>query len=74
VVGSPWRWTLNLTRDQLDRAAEVRKTAEAITRAITQCPATTVFANADDPMAVWAVGEVNLGNGLMAMPSRSTSG
>lgn len=46
---------LNLTRDQLDRAAEVRKTAEAINQAVQRCPNATVFANADDPMTVWAV-------------------
>jgi UDP-N-acetylmuramyl tripeptide synthase len=47
---------LNLTRDQLDRAAEVRKTAAAIGAALAQLPRTTVFANADDPMTVWAAG------------------
>jgi UDP-N-acetylmuramyl tripeptide synthase len=45
---------LNLTRDQLDRAAEVRSTAVAIAQAVRAHPDTTVFANADDPMAVWA--------------------
>lgn len=46
---------LNLSRDQLDRAAEVRSTAAAISAAIAALPDTTVFANADDPMSVWAV-------------------
>ncbi len=46
---------LNLTRDQLDRAAEVRATASAISRAVQAHPTSTVFANADDPMTVWAV-------------------
>jgi UDP-N-acetylmuramyl tripeptide synthase len=45
---------LNLSRDQLDRAAEVRRTATAIGGALAGLPETTVFANADDPMAVWA--------------------
>ena len=48
---------LNLTRDQLDRAAEVRRTAAAIARAVVAHPQTTVFANADDPMVVWAASE-----------------
>jgi UDP-N-acetylmuramyl tripeptide synthase len=45
---------LNLTRDQLDRAAEVRRTAASIGAALAELPDTTVFANADDPMTVWA--------------------
>jgi UDP-N-acetylmuramyl tripeptide synthase len=45
---------LNLSRDQLDRVAEVRQTAMAIGAALAGLPGTTVFANADDPMAVWA--------------------
>jgi UDP-N-acetylmuramyl tripeptide synthase len=45
---------LNLSRDQLDRAAEVRRTARAIGTALAGLPGTTVYANADDPMAVWA--------------------
>jgi UDP-N-acetylmuramyl tripeptide synthase len=46
---------LNLSRDQLDRSAEVRCTAAAISTAVAALPSTTVFANADDPMTVWAV-------------------
>ena len=45
---------LNLTRDQLDRAAEVRRIAASIGTALAELPDTTVFANADDPMTVWA--------------------
>ncbi|MBF6558360.1 MAG: DUF1727 domain-containing protein [Acidimicrobiales bacterium] len=45
---------LNLTRDQLDRAAEVRATATAIERAVRAHPNATVVANANDPMVVWA--------------------
>lgn len=47
---------LNLTRDQLDRVAEVRRTAAAIGRALAELPHTTVLANVDDPMTVWAAG------------------
>ena len=45
---------LNLSRDQLDRVAEVRKTAERWRQAIVLCPNTTVVANADDPAVVFA--------------------
>ncbi|WP_028925105.1 MurT ligase domain-containing protein [Pseudonocardia acaciae] len=45
---------LNLSRDQLDRASEVRKTAATIGSALAELPDTTVIANADDPMTVWA--------------------
>ena len=45
---------LNLSRDQLDRVAEVRKTAERWRQAIVDSPATTVVANADDPAVVFA--------------------
>jgi UDP-N-acetylmuramyl tripeptide synthase len=45
---------LNLSRDQLDRVAEVRKTAERWRQSIEASPATTVVANADDPAVVFA--------------------
>jgi UDP-N-acetylmuramyl tripeptide synthase len=45
---------LNLTRDQLDRVAEVRRTAALIGAVLAELPRTTVLANADDPMTVWA--------------------
>jgi UDP-N-acetylmuramyl tripeptide synthase len=45
---------LNLSRDQLDRAAEVRRTAASIAGVLSELPGTTVLANADDPMTVWA--------------------
>jgi UDP-N-acetylmuramyl tripeptide synthase len=45
---------LNLSRDQLDRVAEVRKTAERWRQAIAASPATTVVANTDDPAVVFA--------------------
>ena len=44
---------LNLSRDQLDRVAEVRKTADRWRQAIVASPATTVVANADDPAVVF---------------------
>lgn len=45
---------LNLSRDQLDRASEVRQTACALAAALAELPETTTIANADDPMVVWA--------------------
>jgi UDP-N-acetylmuramyl tripeptide synthase len=44
---------LNLTRDQLDRAGEVRMTAEKW-RVALKGSSFLVVANADDPMVVWA--------------------
>lgn len=45
---------LNLSRDQLDRGNEVRSVAAALSKALINHPRTTVVANADDPMVVWA--------------------
>ena len=45
---------LNLSRDQLDRVAEVRKTSDRWRQAIGASPATTVVANPDDPAVVFA--------------------
>jgi lipid II isoglutaminyl synthase (glutamine-hydrolysing) len=45
---------LNLTRDQLDRATEVRAIAAAVGQALARHPSTVVVANADDPMVVSA--------------------
>jgi len=45
---------LNLSRDQLDRVAEVRHIADRWRAAVTGSPSTTVVANADDPLVVWA--------------------
>jgi UDP-N-acetylmuramyl tripeptide synthase len=44
---------LNLSRDQLDRAAETRMLAERWREGLTGTKA-TVIANADDPLVVWA--------------------
>ena len=48
---------LNLSRDQLDRVAEVRNTAERWRQAIAVSPATVVVANADDPAVVFSARE-----------------
>lgn len=45
---------LNLTRDQLDRTSEVRRTAAAIGDTLARLPGAVVIANADDPMTVVA--------------------
>lgn len=45
---------LNLSRDQLDRGSEVRRVAASVGAAVAGTPGTTVVANADDPMVVWA--------------------
>ncbi len=46
---------LNLSRDQLDRAAETRMMAQRWRDGLAGTPA-TVVANADDPLVVWAAG------------------
>jgi UDP-N-acetylmuramyl tripeptide synthase len=45
---------LNLSRDQLDRAEEIRKVATRLAAAVTAHPQATVIANADDPNIVLA--------------------
>lgn len=45
---------LNLSRDQMDRAHEVRMVATRWRDAIGRQPGVHVVANADDPMVVWA--------------------
>lgn len=45
---------LNLSRDQLDRANEVRRLAERWRAALSELRATTVVANANDPLVVHA--------------------
>lgn len=47
---------LNLSRDQLDRAAETRMLAQRWREGLTGTDA-TVVANCDDPLVVWAAGE-----------------
>jgi len=45
---------LNLSRDQLDRYAEVRRLAGVWHETLTGMPEIHVVANADDPLVVWA--------------------
>jgi UDP-N-acetylmuramyl tripeptide synthase len=47
---------LNLSRDQLDRTSEVRRVAGRWRAALGDAPATTVVANADDPLVAWGAG------------------
>lgn len=47
---------LNLSRDQLDRIGEVRLHAEAWRRTLARSTGTSVAANVDDPLVVWAAG------------------
>jgi UDP-N-acetylmuramyl tripeptide synthase len=45
---------LNLSRDQMDRAAEIWLTARRWRRALAAAPNCLVVANADDPLIAWA--------------------
>jgi len=45
---------LNLSRDQLDRSAEVQQLAARWRAAFAARPVSRVFANADDPLVAWA--------------------
>jgi lipid II isoglutaminyl synthase (glutamine-hydrolysing) len=45
---------LNLSRDQMDRAAEIWMTARRWRQALAAADNCTVIANADDPLIVWA--------------------
>src|ERR1700733_12572877 len=47
---------LNLSRDQMDRAAEIWLLARRWREALAQAPDTEVVANADDPLVAWAAG------------------
>jgi UDP-N-acetylmuramyl tripeptide synthase len=47
---------LNLSRDQMDRAAEIWLIARRWRDALEAAPDTLVIANADDPLIVWAAG------------------
>ncbi|MBV9794373.1 MAG: DUF1727 domain-containing protein [Actinobacteria bacterium] len=48
---------LNLSRDQMDRAAEIWLLARRWHEALAQAPDCHVVANADDPLIAWAAGE-----------------
>ena len=50
---------LNLSRDQLDRANEVRQVAEKWRLAFANLPATKFVANANDPLVVYALEHAN---------------
>ena len=47
---------LNLSRDQMDRAAEIWLIARRWREALEAAPDTLVIANADDPLIAWAAG------------------
>jgi lipid II isoglutaminyl synthase (glutamine-hydrolysing) len=47
---------LNLSRDQMDRAAEIWLVARRWREALAAAPDSLVVANADDPLIVWAAG------------------
>ena len=48
---------LNLSRDQMDRAAEIWMLARRWREALAAAPGCRVVANADDPLVAWAAGE-----------------
>jgi len=48
---------LNLSRDQMDRAAEIWLLARRWREALAAAPDVHVVANADDPLVAWAAGE-----------------
>jgi len=48
---------LNLSRDQMDRAAEIWMLARRWRAALAAAPGCRVVANADDPLVAWAAGE-----------------
>jgi UDP-N-acetylmuramyl tripeptide synthase len=56
ATGADMVLLLNLSRDQLDRTNEVRMVANHWRAALAAAPHTTVIANADDPLVVWAAG------------------
>jgi UDP-N-acetylmuramyl tripeptide synthase len=59
VLGTTRAWTvalLNLSRDQMDRAAEIWLVARRWREALATAPNCRVVANADDPLIAWAAG------------------
>jgi lipid II isoglutaminyl synthase (glutamine-hydrolysing) len=50
---------LNLSRDQLDRVGEIRRTERELRAAVAQLPETTVVANCDDVLVTSAAGAGN---------------
>jgi lipid II isoglutaminyl synthase (glutamine-hydrolysing) len=51
---------LNLSRDQMDRAAEIWLLARRWREALANAPGCRVVANADDPLVAWAAGQAPL--------------
>jgi lipid II isoglutaminyl synthase (glutamine-hydrolysing) len=51
---------LNLSRDQMDRAAEIWMTARRWRQALAGATGCMVIANADDPLVAWAAGAARL--------------
>jgi UDP-N-acetylmuramyl tripeptide synthase len=56
VTGARVVVLLNLSRDQMDRAAEIWMVARRWREALALAPNCQVIANADDPLIVWAAG------------------
>jgi lipid II isoglutaminyl synthase (glutamine-hydrolysing) len=59
VLGTTRAWAvalLNLSRDQMDRAAEIWLVARRWREALATAPDCRVVANADDPLIAWAAG------------------
>ena len=54
--GPGWSSLLNLSRDQMDRAAEIWLLARRWREALAAAPDCRVVANADDPLVAWAAG------------------
>jgi lipid II isoglutaminyl synthase (glutamine-hydrolysing) len=52
---------LNLSRDQMDRAAEIWLVARRWREALAAAPQVRVVANADDPLVAWAAGSAGSG-------------
>ncbi|HXS66874.1 MAG TPA: MurT ligase domain-containing protein [Streptosporangiaceae bacterium] len=52
---------LNLSRDQMDRAAEIWLIARRWREAFAASPDVRIIANADDPLIAWAAGATGLG-------------
>jgi len=50
---------LNLSRDQMDRAAEIWMLARRWREALAAAPDCRVIANADDPLVAWAAGQAS---------------
>ena len=69
---------LNLSRDQMDRAAEIWLLARRWREALEPRPDCRVVANADDPLVAWAAaraaghlggGRASAGRGLLVLPA-----